>query len=80
MDNVVILQCPRCYHVKEWDRDLDRAPGFCPLCKSSRPWDTLKEKPVPVKGFVRVHSSKGWQELHGPDFQEHPDAWKPYAK
>jgi hypothetical protein len=73
-ENEVILQCPHCGRVKYWLREFDEKPGYC-KCKSRQYWKVLKEEPKYQKGHVIVYSDKGKQQLHGPHFQEHPDAW-----
>lgn len=72
----MILQCPRCSIIKDWDRDNSPSgPGVC-ACKSFQYWKVLKEYPKSAKGFVKVLSDKGWQELKGPDWKEDPNGWK----
>lgn len=69
-----ILQCPRCSSIKDWDNE-NAGPGHCE-CGAYAYWKVLKERPNYKKGFVIVHSHLGKQELHGPDFQEDPNAWE----
>ena len=71
----ILLECPNCLSAKDWYRATEPAPGSCPKCKSKRPWNVVKSRRVRPKGFVRVYSYKGGQELTGPDFQEDPNAW-----
>jgi hypothetical protein len=76
----MILQCPRCNHIREWNNELvPQGPGNC-SCGAWASWKVLKEMPKIFKGggkgFVRVISDKGWQELHGTDWQEEPNGWK----
>lgn len=69
----MLLECPRCLHVKEGDFGEHNPPGTCP-CGSYQYWRVIKaRRPA---GFVRVLSDKGWQDLHPPDYREKPDAWK----
>jgi len=64
---VTILQCPRCRHTYDWDREEQLGgPGKC-LCGAYAPWIVLKEHPDP--GFVHVLSEEGWQQLHGPHWR-----------
>lgn len=72
--NIVILQCPRCYRVKHWNRKNEKQPGHC-MCGSFQFWNVLKEEPKKVKGYVKVMSDKGYQYLKGPHFQEDPNKW-----
>jgi len=76
-----ILQCPKCKKIKTWlrrDNDITYygPPGKC-LCGCRKPWNVLKEDPrlKQTKGFVKVISDKGYQYLHGPNFQENPKGW-----
>lgn len=73
----MILQCPRCGNIIEWEReDKPEGPGKC-HCNPRLPWNVLKARPKIEPGFVVVYSSKGKQRLFGPGFQEQPDAWVP---
>jgi hypothetical protein len=74
-NEITLLQCPNCLHVKEWMRSKEAAPGSC-TCKSRRHWNVIKERPKQVRGFVRVHSIYGSQDLKGPWYQEDSTAWK----
>jgi DUF438 domain-containing protein len=73
--DVILLQCANCLNIREWDRIKEESPGFC-YCKSKRPWNTIKERPKNQKGFVRVYSHFGYQELKWPHFIEDPNGWK----
>ena len=70
----VILQCPRCLAIRVWDRERIKAPGDCSKCHTVRPWNVLNT--MPARGHVIVYSSQGSQELHGPHWQENPNAWR----
>lgn len=70
----MILCCPRCQHIRHWERSREPdGPGRC-SCGAWAPWRVLKKMPEP--GFVRVLSDKGWQELKGPHYQEDPNGWR----
>lgn len=73
----MILQCPFCRRVRMWERASEEdGPGKC-ACGRNRSWNVLPKIPAPqAPGFVRVYSDKGSQELHGPNWQENPNAWK----
>ena len=74
----MILRCPCCRKIKEWERSPNSpGPGQCP-CKAWAPWHVLKEMPDITKGHVIVMGSKGWQQLRGPNWGADPNAWKNY--
>jgi len=69
----MILCCPRCNFIREWDKTSSEEPGKC-SCGAYAPWRVLNK--MPEKGFVIVMSSEGQQELSAKfNWQEHPDAW-----
>ncbi len=64
----MILQCPRCLNVITWERETNpKGPGTC-SCKTFQDWKVLKE--YPEKGFVRLLTDKGWQELKPPYYKD----------
>jgi hypothetical protein len=79
------LQCNYCAHCYEWDSTaLPQGRGYC-ACKraqylrsinKNQYFTVLKEKPNYIKGFVRVYSNDGYQDLKGPCYQEQPCGWK----
>jgi hypothetical protein len=82
----MILQCPRCLRVLEWERARKpEGPGECSC--GSRLWDVctgeprthvrVYVKPPRSRGYVIVMSSKGLQELRAPNWQENPNGWVP---
>ena len=75
MEDILILECPRCYRIYSWYRELEsNGPGTCP-CGSFQYWKVLKERPKYKKGYVIVYSYLGWQELKGPNWTEDPTKW-----
>ena len=72
---MILLQCANCSNIREWNRDSGNPPGSC-YCRSKRPWNFIKERPKKTRGYVRVISHLGTQELKGPSYLEDPDGWK----
>jgi hypothetical protein len=68
----MILQCTRCLSVTTWD-GKPPGPGLC-VRRHRSTWRVLKD--YPPRGFVRVISSQGSQELQAPLYREDPTAWK----
>jgi hypothetical protein len=72
----MILECPRCRIIINWDRDAKpEGPGDC-KCGAYAPYNVLKKMPDRSKGFVRIISSKGTQKLKGPNYTVDEKAWK----
>lgn len=68
------LLCPRCNHITQWDRETKpEGPGTC-LCGTFQHWKVISDEEVErrknTKGFVRLLTDKGWQELKPPYYRE----------